>query len=101
GGLTIIKKGGGKQTQSLRLSNPDSIYYTLRSVAKNPDPLIPDFAKTLGIENIIIDGISAQHPYAAIVAAKMAESISILHTHPTLVFAPKQERLGKYNADYG
>lgn len=101
GGLTIIKKGGGKQTQSLRLSNPDSIYYTLRSVAKNPDPLIPDFAKTLGIENIIIDGISAQHPYAAIVVAKMAESISILHTHPSLVFVPEQERLGEYNAEYG
>ena len=101
GGLTIIKKGGGKQTQSLRLSNPDGIYYTLRSVAKNPDPLIPDFAKTLGIENIIIDGISAQHPYAAIVVAKMAESVSILHTHPTLVFVPKQKRLEDYNTDYG
>ncbi len=101
GGLTIIKKGGGKQTQSLRLKNKKDIYYTLRSVAKNPEPLIPEFAKTLGIENIIIDGISAQHPYAAIVVAKLAESISILHTHPSLVFVPKQEHLGKYNASYG
>ncbi|SRX54855.1 hypothetical protein [Aequorivita sp. CIP111184] len=101
GGLTIIKKGGGHQTQSLRLKNPKGIYYTLRSVAKNPEPLIPEFAKTLGIENIIIDGISAQHPYGAIVVAKLAESISILHTHPSLVFVPKQERLGKYNTKYG
>lgn len=101
GGLTIIKEGGGKQTQSLRLKNPKNIYYTLRSVAKNPEPLIPDFAKTLGIENIILDGISAQHPYGASVVAKMAESISILHTHPTLVFVPKQDGLGKYNTNYG
>ncbi len=101
GGLTIIKEGGGKQTQSLRLKNPQGIYYTLRSVAKNPEPLIPEFAKTLGIENIIIDGISAQHPYGASVVAKLAESISILHTHPSLVFIPKQERLGKYNNTYG
>ena len=101
GGLTIIKEGGGKQTQSLRLKNPKGIYYTLRSVAKNPKPLIPEFAKTLGIENIIIDGISAQHPYGASVVAKLAESISVLHTHPSLVFVPKQERLGDYNTIYG
>lgn len=101
GGLSIIKKGGGKQTQSLRLKNQKDVYYTLRSVAKNPEPLIPEFAKTLGIENIIIDGISAQHPYGASVVAKLAESISILHTHPSLVFVPKQERLGKYNTAYG
>lgn len=101
GGLTIIKKGGGKQTQSLRLKNIKDVYYTLRSVYKNPDPLIPEFAKTLGLENIIIDGISAQHPYGANVAAKLAESISILHTHPTLVFVPKQERLGAFNSTYG
>ncbi len=101
GGLSVIKEGGGHQTHSLRLKNPQGIYYTLRSVAKDPSPLIPDFAKTLGIENIIVDGISAQHPYATSVVALMAESLSILHTHPSLVFVPKQEGLGKYNLDYG
>lgn len=101
GGLQIIKKGGGKQTQSLRLKNPENVYYTLRSVAKNPEPLIPEFAKTLGMENIIIDGISAQHPFAASVVAQLAETINILHTHPTLVFVPKQKSLEAYNEAYG
>ncbi len=101
GGLKIIKKGGGHQTQSLRLENPEGVYYTLRSVGKNPEPLVPDFAKTLGIENIITDGISAQHPYGASVAAKLAEKVSILHTHPSLVFVPKQDGLEKYNEEYG
>jgi hypothetical protein len=101
GGLTIIKEGGGNQTKSLRLENPKGIYYTLRSVAKDPEPLIPEFAKTLGIENIIVDGISAQHSYSATVVAKLAESISILHTHPTLVFVPQQEGLGEYDVAYG
>ena len=101
GGLKIIKKGGGHQTKSLRLQDPKGIYYTLRSVAKNPDPLIPEFVKTLGLENIIVDGISAQHPYGASAVAKMAQAISILHTHPTLLFVPKQQGLGKYNKSYG
>ena len=101
GGLNVIKEGGGKQTRSLRLKNNKGVVYTLRSVAKDPDPLIPDYAKTLGLENLIVDGVSAQHPYGAMVVAKLAETVNLPHTHPRLVFVPKQERLVKYNATYG
>ncbi|MCG2420477.1 hypothetical protein K8089_15755 [Aequorivita sp. F47161] len=101
GGLSIIKKGGGKQTKSLRLKNDEGMVYTLRSVAKDPDPLIPEFAKTVGIENIITDGVSAQHPYGAMVAAKLSDAINIQHTHPSLAFVPKQKQLGPYNEVYG
>tara|TARA_R110000851_G_scaffold333532_1_gene515044 strand:+ start:2599 stop:3870 length:1272 start_codon:yes stop_codon:yes gene_type:complete len=101
GGLTILKKGGGKQTKSLRLKSVKGLVYTLRSVAKDPEPLIPEFAKTLGIENLIIDGITAQHPYGAMVVAKLAEAVHLSHTHPRLVFVPNQEALGKYNEGFG
>lgn len=101
GGMRIVKEGGGKQTHSLRLQAPDGVMYSLRSVNKDPSPLIPEFARTLGIENIITDGISASHPYGAVLAASLAEAAGILHTHPRLVFIPKQEFLGKYNTKYG
>ncbi len=101
GGLRIIEEGGGKQTQSLELESHDGIRYTLRSINKNPEPLVPDFAKRLGLENIVIDGISAQHPYAAEVVAGLAQSAKILHTHPKSYFIPKQSALGKYNKAYG
>lgn len=101
GGMKIEKEGGGKQTQSLKLMGANGIYYTLRSINKNPDPLIPEFAKTLGLENIVVDGVSAQHPYSAIVVARLAESAGILHTFPKIVFIPKQPTLGDYNDNYG
>lgn len=101
GGLKVIKEGGGKQTHSLKLKNDDNILYTLRSVTKDPDKLIPEIAETLGLENIIVDGISAQHPYGAILAAELAETAGVFHTHPRLVFVPKQERLDGYNKKYG
>lgn len=101
GGVEVIEEGGGKQTHSLELEDPNGIRLTLRSITKDPDPLIPDFVKTLGLENIVVDGISAQHPYAAIVAAALAEHAGIMHTHPKIVFVPKQDRLGKYNEKYG
>ncbi len=101
GGMRVIDEGGGKQTQSLKLMGANGIEYTLRSINKNPDALIPEFAKTLGLENIVIDGISAQHPYSAIVVANLAESVGVLHSFPRIVFVPKQPVLEDYNEKYG
>lgn len=101
GGLTIVKEGGGNQTKSLKLQDSIGNKYALRSINKTPAPLIPEFAKTLGLENIIIDGISAQHPYAATVVALLADAAHILHTSPKVYFIPKQEALEEYNEHYG
>jgi len=101
GGMTIVKEGGGKQTHSLRLKSEEGIEYSLRSINKDPKPLIPEFAKTLGLENIVVDGISAQHPYAALVVAQLSDHVDIINTHPKLVFVPKQKRLSQYNERYG
>ena len=101
GGLQILKEGGGKQTHSLKLKNKVGTVYTLRSVNKDPKKLIPDVARDLGLENIIVDGISAQHPYAAILAAELSERAGIAHTHPQILFIPEQKKLGKFNKKYG
>lgn len=101
GGLEFKKEGGGNQTKSLKFKDSLGNKYALRSVNKNPTPLVPEFAKTLGLENIIVDGISAQHPFAAIVVAKLADAAHILHTDPKLYFVPKQDALKEYNEDYG
>lgn len=101
GGMTILEEGGGKQTHSLKAKSINGEIYSLRSINKDPDALIPEFAKTLGIENIVVDGISAQHPYAAPVVAKLADRAKILHTEPRAVFLPKQDRLNSYNSKYG
>lgn len=101
GGMKIIKEGGGHQTHSLKMKGADGITYSLRSVNKDVDPLMPDFLKILKLENIVIDGISAQHPFGAILAAELAESANVLHTNPQMVFVPKQPSLGKYNESFG
>lgn len=101
GGLKIVKEGGGSQTRSLRLESKKGILYSLRSINKDPESHVPEFAKTLGLQNIVIDGISAQHPYGAVVAAALAESAGVLHTHPRPMFIPRQKTLGDYNDKYG
>ncbi|MEQ3664687.1 MULTISPECIES: hypothetical protein [unclassified Olleya] len=101
GGVTITKEGGGKQTHSLKLETKEGVELTLRGINKDPKPLIPEFVKTLGLENIIVDGISAQHPYSAILAAELANKSAIINTKPKVVFLPKQPLLGDYNNKYG
>lgn len=101
GGLTILKKGGGNQTISLKLEDSIGNKYTLRSINKTPEPLIPKFAKILGLENIIIDGVSAQHPYAATVVAILADAVQVLHTSPRIYFIPKQQVLQDHNESFG
>lgn len=102
GGMEIVKEGGGTQTHSLRLKSEDGILYSLRSVNKDPSTHVPEFARTLGLQNIVIDAISASHPYAALVVAKLSDAAGVLHTNPKLVFIPKQDFLGEnYNEKYG
>ncbi|WAC02631.1 hypothetical protein N7U66_02790 [Lacinutrix neustonica] len=48
GGMEVLKKGGGKQTQSLKLKSHKGVEYTIRSINKNPKALIPDFAEPWG-----------------------------------------------------
>ncbi|MEP2278546.1 hypothetical protein [Maribacter sp.] len=99
--VKVLEEGGGKQTHSLKVQRGDGTLMTLRSVSKDPSPLVPKVAKTLGIENIIVDGISAQHPYAALVVAKLSEKVKILNTRPKVVFVPKHKQLSSYNDKYG
>ncbi|NND88221.1 MAG: hypothetical protein HKM28_03130 [Flavobacteriaceae bacterium] len=101
GGMEIIEEGGGNQTHSLEIQDPNGIRYSLRSLSKDPAPLVPKVAKDLQLENVVVDGISAQHPYAALVVADLAEAANILHTAPQLMFLPKQERLDTLNEKYG
>ena len=97
GGVTVVKEGGGKQTKSIRVRGNKGLVLTLRSVNKNPKPLVPETLEHIGLENIVTDGISGQHPYAAPVVAKLSDAIGIYHTKPKLVFLPKQSTL---NAHY-
>jgi hypothetical protein len=101
GNVRILEEGGGNQTHSLKLSTDNGTLLTLRSVSKDPSPLIPKLATTFGLENIVVDGISAQHPYAALVVSQLSTKAGIYSTKPRLVFVPKQEKLDNFNDKFG
>ncbi len=99
GGLKILKRGGGQQTQSYRLQNKDKKQYVLRSVEKNASGALPASLKGTIAVSAIQDAISASHPYGAVVVPKLAEAAGIYHTNPQIVFVPNDPALGIYQLE--
>ena len=101
GGLTPLKRGGGKQTRSLRVKDANGKDYTLRSVRKyvTDEALPPDLRGTFA-KDIVADGISASYPYAALSVPALSEAAGVPHGNPKVVFIPDDPKLGEYRADF-
>ena len=101
GGLTINKMGGGRQTKSLRVMTSDNVEYTIRSVDKNPEALLPKPLRNTFFKDILQDMIATAHPYGALIVPPLASAAGIHHTKPQLFFLPYSDALGEYKEDIG
>lgn len=99
GGLTILKKGGGHQTTSLRLEAADGKQYVLRSMDKNPALTLPPELRNTFIKSVVQDGISASNPYAPLVVPPLADAAGIFHANPKVVYIPDDPRFGIYRRE--
>lgn len=98
GGLTPVRRGGGKQTISLRLRGADGKEYVFRSVDKDQTGGLPrDFQESL-VDRVIQDQVSSKHPAAGLVAHALQSAVGILHAPPSLRVMPDDPRLGEFRA---
>jgi Omp85 superfamily domain/Calcineurin-like phosphoesterase len=100
GGLKILKRGGGNQTQSLRLEADDGKQYVLRLLEKDASQLIPEQFRSNFVKKVVQEGISGSNPYAAFAIPPLAEAAEVYHTNPRLVFIPDDPRFGIYREDF-
>lgn len=101
GGLTPTQRGGGFQTQSLRLMGADGIEYKFRSLDKDPSKILdPELRESL-IDDIVQDLISTSNPVAGLVAAPILNAVGVLNAAPVLVVLPDDERLGEFRDEFG
>lgn len=101
GGLVAYEKGGGRQSKSLRLRNPQGKEYVLRSIDKSFGKALPDIVRGTFIEKIVDDQVSIAQPYSAVTIPQMSTAAGIYHTNPQIVFIPSQKALGEFDKDYG
>ena len=101
GGLKPIRRGGGNQTNSLRLVNPEGKQYVLRSMDKDASRIMGGILKGTFLIDVVKDVFTMSHPYAAFVIPDMAAAAGIYHTNPKLYYMPKQPGLKQYNDIFG
>jgi len=111
GGLTPIRKGGGKQSRSLRLVDKDGKEYVMRALLKSAtkflqatafiDQYIEGQFDDTYTENLIFDFYTSAHPYTPFVIGTIADAVGIYHTNPKLYYIPKQKALKQFNSEFG
>ena len=99
GGLTVLKRGGGQQTKSLRMETDEGHQYVLRSLEKFAEGALPNEMKPTFAKDIVQDQISASNPYSAMPAAVLAEHAGVFHTNPEVVYVPQDPLLKQYKED--
>ncbi|MGB3465420.1 MAG: hypothetical protein WBA74_09120 [Cyclobacteriaceae bacterium] len=100
-GLEVIKQGGGMQTYSLKLKGGDGKLYAIRSIQKNPKPVIPKAVRETFVSDLVQDQISAAHPYGAFILPSLASAAEIYHTNPRLYYLPKNDNLEEFEQKFG
>lgn len=111
GGLKVIRKGGGHQTQSLRLKDPQGRQYTLRSLEKSAlrfvqhfiyktHYLSPEYQETY-LLRVLQEYWTTANPYGVLTIGELSDALAILHPSPSLYFVPSQPALGKFNEGFG
>lgn len=99
GGLTILKRGGGQQTRSVRLEDGNGRQYVLRSVNKFVEKALADNMRNTIAVDVVQDGISASHPFAALCVPELADAAGVMHTNPRIVWVPDDPALGIYREE--
>lgn len=102
GGLTPLKKGGGKQTKSLRVEDAQGRQYTFRSIAKFiTSKTLPGDLQSEAAADLVSDGVSASYPYAALSMSVLSEAAGVPHGHPRIVMIPDDPKLGEFQKEFG
>ncbi len=111
GGVTIVRKGGGNQSKSLRLKDKNGAQYVMRALRKNAvqylqavmfkDQFIEGQFDDTGTEDLILDVFAGSHPYAPFAIGTLSDAVGVYHTNPKLFYIPKQNALGHFNSEFG
>lgn len=101
GGLTPLRRGGGRETKALRMQGGNGRVYAFRSVDKDPIAALPPDLRQTFITGIVQDQISSSHPAGALVVAPLLDAAGVLNARPVLYVMPDDPRLEAFRPEFG
>ena len=100
GGLKITEKGGGLQTKSLRLVDPNGKEWVIRSIQKYPERGLPPNLRKSIAKDILQDQVVTSHPFAALAVPPLAELLDVEHHNPEIVYIADDKALGEFRNEF-
>ncbi len=100
GGFISFKEGGSNQSKSLHIKTKGDKEYSLRSVDKSLDKVIPKVFHGTFISDLVNDEVSMSNPYGALAVPALAQAIGVKHTNPVYYYLPEQALLDTLNKKY-
>lgn len=111
GGLTVVRKGGGNQSSSLRLQHKDGRQFVMRELRKSAERYLQAIAfqerfiigkfEDTSAEELLLDLYTGAHPYAPFTMGPLSDAVGLYHTNPKMFYVPEQNALGDYNGEFG
>lgn len=96
GGLTPTEVGGGMQTSSLHLENPEGREFVFRSVDKDLTTIVPEDLRGSLVHRLFQDEVSSMYPLGGLVVGSLLDATGIPHVNPSLRIMPDDPRLGEF-----
>jgi hypothetical protein len=100
GGLSPLKRGGGRETVSLHLQGKDGRRWKFRSIDKDPARGLPENLRGSFAQGIAQDEISASFPCGVLVVDPLEQAAGILHVEHRVFVMPDDERLGEFRKEF-
>lgn len=100
GGLKPMKQEGGRLTKSLRLVAKDGKEWTLRSIEKFPESIIPSDLRNGMQISALSNGVSGAYPYASLSVPVLEKAIGIPALRRKMVYVPDDPRLDRFRTGF-
>jgi hypothetical protein len=95
--LKPVDFGGGFQTTSIKLEDSKQRKWSLRSMNKDHQTVLPGVLRITGLRYLVRDQAASLNPYGHLAIPVLAKALDIIHVSPELVLVPYDKRQGKYN----
>jgi hypothetical protein len=97
-GFTVSELGGGQQTKSLRLKDPEGREWALRTIDKDVEGALPTWLRKTPAKAVVQDMISAAHPYAPLTITPLANALDVTVAKAYFFVVPDDPAFGEHRA---
>ncbi|RYZ19395.1 MAG: hypothetical protein EOO16_20065, partial [Chitinophagaceae bacterium] len=95
-GFRIKELGGGNQTLSLQLTDPQGHPWVLRTVEKEVTKALPPLLAKTFVLSLVQQQVSGSHPYAPLVVAPLSDAVGVKTPHPAIYYVPDDPDFGEF-----